>query len=371
MASRGPVLLTPGPITTSAAVRAVMAEDLCTWGDAYGSLVDDLRARLVRLATPESGFTSILLQGTGSYAVEATMGTAIPPNGKALLINNGAYGNRLVLTANKLKIPSTVLTFPETEPADPEQIEATLRADSTITTLVIVHSETTTGLCNPVEVIGPRARALGKTVIVDAVSSFGGIPLTLQSLGANYLVSTASKCLEGVPGLGLVIADRDHLEQTRGWARGYAFDLFDQWQFMELKGFRWRFTSSTYVVRALAEAVRELEAEGGVTQRNRRYQSNRQALLAGMTKLGFQTLLPEAWQTPILTAFRFPTNPRWSFRPFYEELAKRNYFLYPGKASKADAFRVGTIGAIDAPVLTGFTNAVAEALSALQVDWIS
>lgn len=361
------ILLTPGPVTTSLGVRAAMHQDCCTWVSEYVDLVDELRRKLVRMATARPGYTCVLLQGTGSYAVEATLGTAIPASGKVLIVDNGAYGRRMVITVGKLKIAHAVLEFPETEPADPRAVERALAADPAITHLAIVHSETTTGILNPAGEIARLARALGKTVIIDAVSSLGGMPLTMEGLGAHYLVSTASKCLQGVPGLGLVIAEQSQLEQTRGWARSLAFDLYDQWQFMETKRNRWRFTSPTFVVRALAQAVRELEEEGGIPARHQRYEANHQRLVHGMTELGFQTLLPKERQTCILTSFRFPTDPRWSFDAFYEGLKERHFILYPGTVSKADAFRIGTIGHVFPKDYANLVGAVAEVHSRMGV----
>jgi 2-aminoethylphosphonate-pyruvate transaminase len=366
---RSPILLTPGPVTTSPGVRAVMQQDCCTWASEYVALVDDLRQRLVRLAVrgPAGAYTCVLLQGTGSYAVEATLGSVIPPSGKVLIVDNGAYGRRMVFTAEKLKLAHAVVAFPETETAQRQTIERALAADAAITHLAVVHSETTTGIVNPVAEIGRAARALGKTVIVDAVSSFGGLPLSMEELGAHYLVSTASKCLQGVPGLGLVVAERAQLERTRGWARSLAFDLYDQWQFMESQRTRWRFTSPTFVVRALAQAVRELEEEGGVAARHQRYENNHRRLVRGMTELGFQTLLPPERQSAILTSFRFPTDPAWSFDRFYEGLKARGFILYPGKVSLADAFRIGTIGNVFPEDFLELTRAASAVLAEMGV----
>ncbi len=321
-----------------------MHDDCCTWVSEYGAAVDQLRLDLARLASAQPGCTCILLQGTGSYAVEATLGSVVPSAGKVLIVNNGAYGLRMAVTAEKLKLACRVVEFPETEPADPAVVDRVLASDPSLTHVAVVHSETTTGLVNPVAEIGRSVNARGRTLIVDAVSSFGGLPLSMEELGAHFLISTASKCLQGVPGLGLVVADIDRLTRTRGWARSHSFDLYDQWQYMESKRLRWRFTSPTFIVRALIQAVRELKEEGGIEARHRRYQANRQVLLSGMEALGFKTLLPAERQSAILTSFRFPDLRGWSLDSFYEGLKKRRFLLFPTKVSQADAFRIGTIG---------------------------
>ncbi len=361
------LLLTPGPVTTSAGVRAVMHDDCCTWTTEYGTLVDELRHKLVRLASDRPGYTCILLQGTGSYAVEATLGSVIGPTGKVLIADNGAYGERMIVTAQKLKLAHRVVEFPETEPVDPAAVDRALKADSAITHVAVVHSETTTGLVNPVAEVGRVVNDHGRTLIVDAVSSFGGLPLSMEELGVHYLVSTASKCLQGVPGLGLIVADVARLTRTRGWARGHSFDLFDQWQYLETKRLRWRFTSPTFVVRALSQAVRELEEEGGVEARQRRYEANRQTLLAGMEALGFRTLLPAERQSAILTSFRFPSWAGWSMVSFYEGLKKRRFVLFPSQVSKADAFRIGTIGHVFPEDYRELVQAVREVVGEMGV----
>jgi len=339
-----------------------MHDDCCTWTTENAALVDDLRRRLVRLASSRSGYTCILLQGTGSYAVEATLGSVIPPTGKVLVVDNGAYGRRMAVTAEKLKIAHRVIECPETEPADPRAVDRALATDPAITHVAVVHSETTTGLLNPVAEIGRAVNDRGRTLIVDAVSSFGGVPLSMEELGAHYLVSTASKCLQGVPGLGLIFADVERLTRTRSWARTHSFDLFDQWQYLETKRLRWRFTSPTFVVRALDQAVRELEEEGGVAARHRRYEANRQALLAGMEALGFRTLLPVERLSAVLTSFRFPDHPAWSFDAFYEGLKKRRFVLFPSQVSTAPAFRIGTIGHVFPEDYQELVGAAAEVL---------
>jgi 2-aminoethylphosphonate-pyruvate transaminase len=356
------LLLTPGPVTTSPTVRAAMASDCCTWISEYSALVDDLRRRLVRLATARDGCVCVLLQGTGSYAVEAALGTAVPPDGKLLIVDNGAYGRRLVTQAERLRIPRVVLEFPETEPADPGLIDRVLRNDPAVTTVAMVHSETTTGLLNPAAEVGRVVNARGRTYIVDAVSSFAGLPFTMEELGAHYLVSTSGKCLQGVPGVGVVIAREAHLAGASGWARSLSFDLYDQWQFALTSPLRWRFTSPTHAVRALAQAVAELEEEGGLAARHCRYQANQRTLLAGMEALGFVPLLPSAVRTPILTSFRYPSAAGWSMPAFYEGLKKRGFVLFPGKVSQADAFRIGTIGHVFPEDYQRLTAAVAEVI---------
>jgi 2-aminoethylphosphonate-pyruvate transaminase len=353
------LLLTPGPLTTSRSVRQAMLRDSCTWDTDYNALVNAIRRRLVRLATVQDGYTCVPMQGSGTFAVEATIGSVVPPDGKLLIVNNGAYGQRMVDIAERLRIAHAENKLPETQPADVDHIKRILSMDSAVTHVAVVHCETTTGLLNPVAEIGRLVGAFGKIFLVDAMSSLGGIPLTMEGLGAHFLISSANKCLQGVPGFAFIVAERSQLERTRGWARSLSLDLYDQWREMEEKGGKWRFTSPTHAVRALAQALDELDAEGGVNARYGRYCANQERLWKGMEALGFRTLLPRVHQSPIITAFLYPAGPAFSFTRFYEALKARRFIIYPGKISMADTFRIGTIGHV-------FPEDIARLLRAIQ-----
>ena len=281
------LLLTPGPLSTSRGVRAAMLRDWCTWDDDYNQgVVQDIRRRLTALpsAWPEQ-FTAVLMQGSGSFGVEACLGTAVPREGKVLVLANGAYGLRMVRMLETMGRGCTLLRFAETEPPDPERLRAALEADSAVTHVAMVHCETTTGILNPIAALTACAKEYGKTVIVDAMSSFGGVPLDMEVLGADYLISSANKCIQGVPGFSFVIARRALLEQCGGRAHSHSLDLYDQWRAMD-QGGKWRFTSPTHVVRAFQQALTELEAEGGVAARFARYTENQRRLSRGLYDYG-------------------------------------------------------------------------------------
>jgi len=226
--------------------------------------------------------------------------------------------------------------------------------------VAVVHCETTTGMLNPVEAVCRLVKKHGKCFIVDAMSSFGGIPMDLEAIGADYLISSANKCIQGVPGFGFVIARRSVLERTRGQARSLSLDLYDQWQTMEDHNGKWRFTSPTHVVRAFSQALRELEAEGGVPARHARYVENQRILVEGMQRLGYQTLLPAQWQSPIITAFLCPQAERWQFKGFYTAMKKSGFVIYPGKVTDRDTFRIGNIGDVHATDMHHLIDAVAS-----------
>ncbi|MFM5615868.1 2-aminoethylphosphonate--pyruvate transaminase [Aeromonas veronii] len=342
------LLLTPGPLSTTATVRAAMLQDSCTWDADYNQgVVEPIRRELVRLATgPEyqSDYSAVLLQGSGSYVVESVLGSAIGVDECLLIINNGAYGARMGEMARCLGLRHHELDCGETTRPEPAAIEAMLARHPEITHLAMVHCETTTGMLNLLEEVAALCQRRGIRLIVDAMSSFGGIPIDMGRLGIEFLISSANKCIQGVPGFGFVIARRAALAACAGRARSVSLDLHAQWQTMEQQGGKWRFTSPTHTVLAFAQALRELDEEGGIAARHQRYSENQRTLVAGMAALGFAPLLPEKWQSPIITAFYSPAHPDYRFADFYQRLKAQGFVIYPGKVSQADCFRIGNIG---------------------------
>ncbi|MDR1759580.1 MAG: 2-aminoethylphosphonate--pyruvate transaminase [Fibrobacter sp.] len=340
------ILLTPGPLSTSKGVRNALLRDWCTWDADYNEdIVQNIRRRLVALATAKTeDYTVVLMQGSGSFSVEAALGSIIPPEGKVLMLTNGAYGKRAVKMAKVLKINHTEYELLETEAPDPEKVTAMLKEDPGITHVVMVHCETTTGMLNPLEEIARAVKAQGKIFIADAMSSFGGIPMDIAEMDIDYLVSSSNKCIQGVPGFAFVIAKRNELKKCEGIARSLCLDLYDQWKEMDKTG-KWRYTSPTHIVRAFYQALDELEAEGGIRARHARYQENQKLLSEGMTELGFEALLPAELQSPIITSFLYP-EADFNFGTFYKKMKERGFVLYPGKISQVDTFRIGNIGEV-------------------------
>lgn len=359
------VLLTPGPLTTTPTVKAAMLRDWCTWDAEYNDIVQGIRRKLVELATEGSRdhYTSVLMQGSGTFCVEAALGTVIGPGGRALILANGAYGERMAIIAERLRMAHTVLRWTETERPDVQKVRAALDADPSISAVAVVHCETTTGILNPLADIARAGREGGCTFIVDAMSSFGGIPMDIGTLGIDCLVSSANKCLQGVPGFGFVIARKNLLESCEGNAASLSLDLYDQWRTMENDRGKWRFTSPTHVVRAFEQALRELDAEGGVEARHARYSANHRELVAGMTGLGFSCLLDDSLQSPFITSFLEPSAPGYAFNRFYADLKARGFVIYPGKVSKAGTFRIGTIGDVQPATIQSLISAVRDSMS--------
>jgi 2-aminoethylphosphonate-pyruvate transaminase len=344
-AARDKLLFTPGPLTTSQTVKQAMLRDAGSWHSDFNALVADVRLRLLRLAglSREQGWEAILLQGSGTFGVESIFQTCVPPDGKVVVLANGAYGERIAQMLKCARIVHHVVRAAEDAPADAAALESCLAGDPAVTHVAVVHCETTTGLLNPIDSIGRVAKRHGKTYVVDAMSSFGGMPIDIAACGIDFLVSSSNKCIEGVPGFSFVLCRRDALLASEGWARSLSLDLLGQLKGFEKDG-KFRYTPPTHVILAFDQALRELELEGGVPARHERYRRNHETLLAGMDLLEFKPYLIPALQSPIITAFLHPPNGQFEFERFYTELSRCGFLIYPGKLTQVDTFRIANIG---------------------------
>ncbi|MRF36040.1 2-aminoethylphosphonate--pyruvate transaminase [Staphylococcus sp. KY49P] len=336
-------LLTPGPLTTTETVKAQMLEDRCTWDDDYKDLTQSIRQKLLTIGMADTNkYTTVLQQGSGSFVVESVLQTALSNDDHILIISNGAYGERMIKMAQVMNKRVTSVYSPYNAIPNINELKQIIDDDTTITHLAFVHCETTTGILNPIKEICEMATQKNLQVIVDAMSSFGGVPINVEELNIDYLISSANKCIQGVPGFGFVIAKRTSLELCKGNATSISLDLYDQWKNMNIDG-KWRFTSPTHVVASFSQAIRELEEEGGVVQRYQRYQSNNTYIINEMKKMGFEPYVKNTVQSPIITTFLYP-NESFDFKDFYEYMKHRNFVLYPGKLMNKPSFRIGNIG---------------------------
>ena len=362
------LLLTPGPLSTTRTVKMAMLRDWCTWDDDYNRIIRKLREDLTAMAAADSEeYTAVLMQGSGTFAVESVIGSTIPRDGRLLVLTNGAYGDRIAQIAGVLGIPHIKLDSGEVSPIDFDRMRETLAANPDLTHVAIVHCETTTGMLNDIETAGKIAKEYGKVFIVDGMSSFGGIPIDMSRLQIDYLISSANKCIQGVPGFGFVIARKSELAACKGYARSLSLDLYDQWQAMETGMGKWRYTSPTHVVRAFVQAMQELTEEGGVAARFRRYSDNQKQLTAGMKDLGFRPLLADHLHSPVITSFLYPEAATFTFHDFYAALKQNGYVIYPGKISNADTFRIGNIGDVHEEDIHGLLKGIRNYLQILNV----
>ena len=363
---RDPWLLTPGPLTTSRTVKEAMLRD---WGSRDAEFIKlnaRVRERLVELAGGHGTHVCVPLQGSGTFIVEAMLGTLVPPSGKLAVLVNGAYGKRMVRICEYLRRGCVALETAEDTPVSAATLDASLDADPAITHVVVVQCETTSGVLNPVEEIAAVTARHHRRLLVDAMSAFGALPLDAARVPYDALVASSNKCLEGVPGVGFAIIRQTALEEARGNAHALSFDLHDQWVAMERTG-QWRFTPPTHVLAALDQALAEHAAEGGTAGRGARYAKNCRILVDGLRALGFETLLPDALQAPIIVTVRMPADPKFNFETLYDRLSRRGYVIYPGKLTVADSFRIGCIGRLGEAEMRGALDNIKQILGEMGV----
>ena len=361
-----PLLLTPGPLTTSRATKEAMLRDWGSRDSEFILMTQEIRARLLAMAGGEAGFECIPMQGSGTFAVESMIGTLVPRDGKALVLANGAYGKRAAAILSRIGRAHTVIDKGDYLPPRGSDVDAALTADPSITHVVAIHCETSSGILNPIAELADATSSAGCELLVDSMSAFGAISIDPESVPFEAMVSSSNKCLEGVPGFGFVIARRDSLERSAGNCHSLSLDAQAQ-----LAGFngngQWRFTPPTHVVAAFLEALRQHEREGGVAGRSRRYTRNRDVLVSGMRSLGFETLLSDEWLSPIIVTFFSPADPAFDFERFYELIRRRGYLIYPGKLTEVDSFRIGCVGHIGEDAMRGVCAAIGDALADLGV----
>jgi 2-aminoethylphosphonate-pyruvate transaminase len=363
-----PYLLTPGPLTTAYAVKQAMLKDWGSWDDDFRAMTRALRSRLLALiGDGASDYDCVPIQGSGSYCVEAMLGSFVPRDGKVLVLSNGAYGLRAAQTLDYLGRSCHLLDKGDYLPPRGDEVAAILANDPTITHVLAIHCETSSGILNPVEEIAEVTQKAGRKLLIDSMSAFGALPLDPVKLNCSAFVSSANKCIEGVPGFGFVIARKDEIEASKGNSHSLSLDVHAQWATMEKTG-QWRFTPPTHVVAAFLKALDLHEAEGGVPARGARYTRNRDVVVQGMRDLGFETLLADRWLSPIIVTFFCPADPNFTFQGFYDAMKARGFIIYPGKLTVVDSFRIGVIGQMDEHVMRRVVEAARDALTDMNVS---
>lgn len=355
-------LLTPGPLTTTDTVKNEMLFDHCTWDDDYKQITQEIRRELLKLAhVTEEDYTAVLMQGSGTFGVESVLTSVVGKEEKLLIAANGAYGLRMGDIARHAGLNHTIYQEPYHQIPSAAVIRDMLERDPEITHVAMVHSETTSGILNDIQAVGAVVHELGRVFIVDAMSSFAGVDIPVKDWGIDFLISSANKCIQGVPGFSFILANRRLLTESAGKARSLSLDLYDQWKTMEVDG-KWRFTSPTHVVLAFAQALKELAAEGGVPARSKRYYENNRLLISEMKKLGIRPYIDEEHQGPIITTFFYPDDCDFQFSEMYQYIKERGYAIYPGKVTEAETFRIGNIGEIYPEDITRVAGLIREFL---------
>ncbi len=358
---RDRILLTPGPLTTTLRTKLAMLKDWGSWDADFNALTANLRTRLLDIVHGHDAHVLVPLQGSGTFSVEAAVATLVPKSGHVLVPDNGAYCKRAAKLTQLMGRKASVLPFAEDAPVSAAAVDERLKADPSVTHVVLVHCETGTGVANPLAEVAAVCERRGKGLIVDAMSSFGALPIDARSIRFDALVAASGKCLEGVPGMGFVFIRQAVLDACAGNSQSLAMDLHDQHVYMEKTG-QWRFTPPTHVVAALAEAVEQFVEEGGQPARLARYADNCRTLVDGLRALGFATFLKPEIQAPIIVTFHAPGHAAYDFKRFYQAAKQRGFILYPGKLTQTETFRVGCIGAIGRNEMNQAVHAVSDAL---------
>ncbi|MEI6573374.1 MAG: 2-aminoethylphosphonate--pyruvate transaminase [Alphaproteobacteria bacterium] len=361
-----PYLLTPGPLTTTPAVKEAMLRDWGSWDADLRAVVASIRADLLEIADASQGFECVLLQGSGSYGVEAALGSFAPKNKKTLMLTNGAYGERAIKAMSYMNRDFISYETDELEAPSAEEVAALLKANPDVGAVFLVQCETTSGIVNPVEDIAAVAQKAGCIVILDAMSSFGAMDLSMKRMGIDVLISSANKCIEGVPGFTYILARHDLLEASQGVSHSLSLDLYEQWAYMEKSG-QFRYTPPTHILVAFAQALEQHKAEGGAPGRLARYKKTAKAMRDGMRRIGLTPLLGDNETGPIIQTFATPRDPNFDFTRFYEGLKQRGFIIYPGKLTKKPSFRVGNMGALDHEVMAMLVDATEATLKAMNV----
>ena len=363
-----PYLLTPGPLTTAYEVKEAMLKDWGSWDEDFRDLTKKLRKNLLSLLGPRKNlYDCVPIQGSGTFAVESMLGTFIPKDGKLLVLANGAYGLRAAQTMDYLNRDYHLLDKGDYLPPRGSEVTGILENDKAITHVLVIHCETSSGILNPLEEIGAAVKSAGRKLLIDSMSAFGAVPVDPEKIDFEAMVSSANKCIEGVPGFGFVFAKLSALEAAKGNCHSLSLDVEAQWSAMEKSG-QWRFTPPTHVVAAFLTALEIHEEEGGVAGRGARYTNNRDVMVSGMRDLGFETLLDERWLSPIIVTFFCPADRAFEFTKFYDLMKSEGYIIYPGKLTVVDSFRIGCIGRMDAHVMKGVVSAAKKALETMGVE---
>jgi len=364
--STSPILLTPGPLTTSDRTRQAMLRDWGSWDGDFNKITARIRARVLDIVHGQGTHECVPMQGSGTFSVEAAIGTLVPRDGHVLVPSNGAYCQRLAKICRVLGRKVTTIDYTEDKQVQAADVERALAADPGITHVAMVHCETGAGVLNPLDDIAQVVARHGRGLIVDAMSSFGALEIDARKTPFDAVIAASGKCLEGVPGMGFVVVRRAVLERCEGHCHSLSMDLYEQWVYME-KTTQWRFTPPTHVVAALDEAIAQYLEEGGLAARGGRYARNCQALVDGLAALGLRSFLDPAIQAPIIVTFHAPADANYDFKTFYQEVKKRGYILYPGKLTQVETFRVGCMGHFGEAGIPGAVEAIAQTLEAMGI----
>ncbi|NBI28677.1 2-aminoethylphosphonate aminotransferase [Chengkuizengella marina] len=362
------ILLNPGPATTTDSVKwAQVVPDICPREDEFGHLMNSVTTDLTQFVADNTDFTTVLFSGSGTSAVEAILCSSVSHDETLLIINNGAYGERMVKIADTYKLNYEEFNSLPYEPLDLELLEQKIQTCSKkITHLAVVHHETTTGLLNQVKLIGDICAKHDIDLIVDAMSTYAAIPIQMDEMNISYLAASSNKNLQGMAGISFVIAKVSRLEQLKhAEIRSYYLNLYEQYKYF-FKNKQMRFTPPVQTMYALKQAIIELKEEG-ISERYARYTRSWERLISGISRLGLSYLVPEAHHSKIITAIIEPDHAEYNFPNMHQYFYKHNIMIYPGKLNQFKTFRIANIGAITYKDIDTFLELLEHYLTSISV----
>jgi 2-aminoethylphosphonate-pyruvate transaminase len=329
-----------------------------------------LREKLCAVIHATDTHVCVPMQGSGTFSVEAAINTLVPRDGHLLVLINGAYGKRMARLTQMMGRKFSTFETADDVPTTAQDVNRLLTQDPSITHIGLIHCETSTGILNPLPEIADVVARHGRRLIVDAMSSYGALPIDARTTPFDALVAASGKCVEGPPGMGFVFVKKGVLEYCAGNSSSLALDLNDQWTYME-KTTQWRYTPPTHIVVALNAALDQFVAEGGQPARLERYAKNCSTLVAGLGELGFRPFLRPEVQAPVIVTFHAPDDPAYTFKEFYARVRDRGFILYPGKLTRVETFRVGCIGAIGPDEMRHAVHAIHDTLCEMGIRSVS
>ena len=362
-------LLTPGPLTTSESTKKAMLHD---WGSRdikFINLNKKIRQTLVELINGQNVFECVPMQGSGTFSVEAMIGSLTNKKSKILILINGAYGQRMKKICSYMSRNFITYEVAEHEIHDINKIQNLINENKDLTHIFSVYCETTSGILNPIQSISELSKKNNISFFIDAMSAFGALPLDIKTTYFDAVAASSNKCLEGVPGVGFILVRKSVLQNSKNNSHSLSLDLYDQWESME-KNAQWRFTPPTHVLAAFNQALIEHKKEDGTKGRYKRYKKNCKIICDGMAELGFKQLLPNEVQAPIIITFLQPKVQNFDFKKFYNSLSDKGLLIYHGKLTVADTFRIGCIGHLNEKDMNEAILAVENTLKDLDIKLI-
>jgi 2-aminoethylphosphonate-pyruvate transaminase len=345
MSMKRTILLNPGPVTITERVRqALIQPDLCHREPEFAELTLDIKQRLVNVyPQAASDYEAIVMTGSGTCAVEAMLSSLVPREGKALVVANGVYGDRMASMISAHGKQMEMVAAKWYEPMNLIEVKQRLEQDSSITHLVAVHHETTTGRLNDLDQLGQICRDRNVALLLDAVSSFGAEEIKFADWNLEACASTANKCLHGVPGISFVLVRRSVFDSRPSAAPSLYLDLYRYYR-EQVSGFS-PFTQAVHVCYALQAALQELEDSGGWLRRHKHYCNLSQKIYQGLQQLGINTFLDEQVSSCVLRSFNLSHN--YTYIQIHDVLKAAGFVIYAGQGGLSNSiFRIANMGDI-------------------------